>query len=236
MSLVRLRLVRRLVMAGLGAALAIGSSGLALAAPGYGGPPPPPPVPGGYFRVVTSVTIGPSGGIIGPVMVDGVLVTLRVPRRAFPMPVQITLTAPDVGEIGDAGFRHERAFSGVGVIVQVDGQTYSGQFLRPLHLTLESRKINASDLFVVWNGTRFVRVFRATVHGHTAFVAVESGNEQDFAELSHVRGHRRGHFTAAGHHRVGAEVLAQAFLMPAGSPVSGLGVLAPEWLQAVSQT
>lgn len=220
-------------MAGLGAALAIGSSGLALAAPGYGGPPPPP-VPGGYFSVVTSVTIDPRGGIIGPVMVDGVLVTLRVPRRAFPMPVQITLTAPDVSEIGDAGFRHERAFSGVGVIVQLDGQTYSGQFLRPLGLTLESRRINASDLFVVWNGTRFVRVFRTTVHGHTAFVAVESGNEQDFAELSHVRGHRRGHFTAAGDHRVGAEFLARELFAPAGSQLFGLGVLAPEWLQSVS--
>ena len=136
------------------------------------------------------------------------------------MPVQITLTAPDVSEIGDAGFRHERAFSGVGVIVQLDGQTYSGQFLRPLGLTLESRRINASDLFVVWNGTRFVRVFRTTVHGHTAFVAVESGNEQDFAELSHVRGHRRGHFTAAGDHRVGAEFLARELFAPAGRSCS----------------
>src|ERR1022692_735892 len=183
-------------MVGLGgAALALASSGLALAAPGYGPPPPPPPVPGGYFRVVTSVTIDPSGGMIGSVRVDGVLVTLRVPRGAFPIPVQITLTAPDVGDIGNAGFRHERAFSGVGVLIQVDGQTYSGHFRKPLHLTLKSRRINARDLFVVWNGSRFVRVPRDTVHGHTDFIVFGSEHEQDFAVLGHVGRRRRGHLT-----------------------------------------
>lgn len=231
--LIRRRLVQRLAMAGMGAVLALASSSLALAAPGYG-PPPPPPVPGGYFSVVTSVTIGPVGGTIGPVGVDGVLVTLRVPRGAFPIPVQVTLTAPVVHDIGNAGFRHEQAFSGVGVLVQADGQTYSGQFLRPLDLTLASRRINASDLFVVWNGTRFVRLARSTVHGDRDFSVFDSEHEQDFAVLRHASGHRGTRFTAAGSRPAGVEVLAREFLVPAGSPPSGLGVLAPEWLQAVS--
>ncbi len=231
----RCRLVQRLAMVGLGgAALALASSGLALAAQGYGPPPPPPPpVPGGYFRVVTSVTIGPSGGTIGPVRVDGVLVTLRVPRGAFPIPVQITLTAPDVREIGNAGFRHERAFSGVGVLIQVDGQTYTGHFGKPLHLILKSHRINAGDLFVVWNGTRFVRVPLDADHGHTDVIIFGSEHEQDFAVLRHVSGRRRVHFTAAGNHQVGVEILARAFFAPAGSPAPGLGVLATGWLQAV---
>ncbi len=150
------------------------------------------------------------------------------------MPVQITLTAPDVAQIGDAGFRHDRAFSGVGVLIQVDGQTYPGHFRRPLHLTLESHEIDARDLFVVWNGTRFVRVPRDTDHGHTDFIVFDSEHEQDFAVLKPARGRRRGHLTAVDNRHVGVEVLTREFLVPAGSPLSGLGVLAPEWLQAVS--
>jgi hypothetical protein len=52
-----------------------------------------PTVPGGYSVVVTSQTITPAGGTNGPVTVDGASVTLIVPAGAFPVPVQITLTA-----------------------------------------------------------------------------------------------------------------------------------------------
>jgi hypothetical protein len=150
--------------------------------------------------------------------------------------VQITLTAPDVGGIGNAGFPHELAFSGVGVLVQRGGQTYKGHFRRPLHLMLESPRINAGTLFVVWNGFRFVPVPRLTVHRHTAFIVFDSEAEQFFAVLRHVGRHRREHLAAAGRQRVSMEILARAFLAPAGSPLPGIGVLAPEWLQAVPQT
>src|ERR1700733_1461729 len=78
-------------------ALAVAAAGGALASTGYGPPgPAAPTVPGGFSAVVTSQTIGPAGGKIGPVSVDGVTTTLTVPAGAFPGPVQITLTAPDL--------------------------------------------------------------------------------------------------------------------------------------------
>jgi hypothetical protein len=233
----RRRLAQRLAKAGLaGAIIAVTGSGLALAAPGYGPIPPPPPVPGGYFRVVTSVTIGPAGGTVGPVRIDGVRYRLRVPRGTFPIQVQITLTAPEVGQIGNAGFLNERAFSGIGVLIQVNGQTFSGRFGRSLSLRMSSLGINARILVVVWNGRRFVTAHRVTGGGHTKTVLFSSEREQDFALLRHVGGGGRGRVTAvASHHRY-ATVLSREFLAPADAPLSGLGVLAPGWLKEFSRT
>jgi hypothetical protein len=61
------------------------------------GPPPgsPPPLPG-FSTVLTSLTVGPAGGTIGPVSSDGATFTLTVPAGAFPTDVQITLTAGDL--------------------------------------------------------------------------------------------------------------------------------------------
>ena len=132
-------------------------AGGALAAGGYGPPPPvPPTVPGGYSVVVTSQTITPAGGTIGPVTIDGASVTLIVPAGAFPVPVQITLTAPHLGAIGTAGFRRFKVVAGVGIQVQENGSTYPGPFLKPLSLDMSSSSITASSILAVWNGTAFV--------------------------------------------------------------------------------
>ena len=105
---------------------------------------------------MTSVTIGQAGGKIGPVWVDGLLVTLLVPAGAFSAPVQITVTAPIVRAIGDAGFPGFEAIGGVGIQVQRNGSPYRGTFLKPLKLDITSPSLTRSDLVVRWNGRRFV--------------------------------------------------------------------------------
>ena len=132
-------------------------AGGALAAGGYGPPAPvPPTVPGSHCVVVTSQTVTPAGGTIGPVTIDGASVTLIVPAGAFPVPVQITLTALNLCAIRIAGFRCFKVVAGVGIQVQENGSAYPGPFLKPLSLGISSSSITPSSILAVWNGTAFV--------------------------------------------------------------------------------
>ncbi len=144
------------VLAGAAVLVTTGAGG-ALAAGGYGPPAPvPPKVPGGHCAAVTSQTITPAGGTIGPVTIDGAAVTVIVPAGAFPVPVQITLTAPNLCAIGTARFRCFKVVAGVGVQVQENGPAYPGPFLKPLSLGMSSPSVTASSILAVWNGTAFV--------------------------------------------------------------------------------
>lgn len=146
-----------IVMLAGAAVLVTTGAGGALAAGDYGPPAPvPPTVPGGHCVVVTSQTITPAGGTIGPVTIDGASVTLIVPAGAFPVPVQITLTAPNLCGISTAGFRCFKVVAGVGIQLQENGSTYPGPFLKPLSLDISSSSITASSILAVWNGTAFV--------------------------------------------------------------------------------
>lgn len=182
-ALVRLlTVIQRLAVVTLGAAaLTTVAAGGALAADSYGPPPPPPSVPGGYFVVVTSQTIGPAGGTIGPVRVNGLHVTIRVPAGAFPVQVQITVTAPAISQIGSAGFVGYGAVSGVGIHVQEHGSTYPGDFLKPLIMHDSSGLITSSDVLVVWNGSAFVLARGAKIHSGSATDSFDS--DPDFAVL-----------------------------------------------------
>jgi len=155
----------------------------AMAASTYG-PVPPAGVapPGGYSNVITSQTITPAGGTIGPLIVDGAVVTLVIPPGAFPVSVQITITAPDLSAVGDAGLHGYEAVAGVGIQVQVNGQRYPGTFLKPLILTIRKSSITASSVVVVWNGTAFVTETDATVMSGVAVVRFDT--DPDFAVLS----------------------------------------------------
>jgi hypothetical protein len=146
-----------IVMLAGAATLVTTGAGGALAAGGYGPPAPvPPKVPGGHCVVVTSQTITPAGGTIGPVTIDGASVTLIVPAGAFPVPLQMTLTALNRCAIGTARFRCYKVVAGVGIQVQENGSAYPGPFLKPLSLDISSSSITASSILAVWNGTAFV--------------------------------------------------------------------------------
>jgi hypothetical protein len=147
----------------------------------YGPTAPVATAPGGFAAVVTSRTIGPAGGTI-TVTVDGVDVTLTVPPGAFPVPVQITVTAPDLAAIGNAGFAGLFAVGGVGIQVQENGSPYPGTFLKPVTLSMQSSGITSSSVVVVWNGTAFVTDSSATVTAGSATVSFDS--DPNFAVLS----------------------------------------------------
>jgi len=150
---------------------------------GYG--PPSRPVaaaPGAFTAVVTSRTITPAGGVIGPLTINGISVTLTIPPGAFPVSVQITLTAPNLAAIGNAGFTGFSAMGGVGIQVEVNGSPYPGTFLKPVTLSTKSPSITSSSIVVVWNGHAFVTETNATVGTGGATVSFDT--DPDFAVLS----------------------------------------------------
>jgi hypothetical protein len=135
--------------------------------------------------------------------------------------------------IGNAGFPGYRAVSGVGILVQVSGSAYQGTFPRPLALRLAGPSIRRSSIVAVWDGSRFVRAPHAVVRRRLAKVRVDRNS--DLAILTPVSSLRRPGATrrasvAARARRSGGEILAALFFGPAGSPLPGLGVLAPAWL------
>ncbi len=138
--------------------------------------------PGGYSAVVTSQTITPAGGTIGPVSVGGVSATLIIPAGAFPVSVQITLTAPNITLVGSAGTAGYRAVAGVGVQVQENGSPYPGTFLKPLTVTIRSSSITTSSVVMVWNGKAFVTDTASTITTGVATVSFDT--DPDFAALS----------------------------------------------------
>jgi hypothetical protein len=206
----------------------------------YGPPPPPIPVPGGYFQVVTSQTIGTAGGTIGPLSAGNVTAGLVISGRSFTTPLQVTITEPDVAAIGDGGRRNHLAIGGVGVVIQNNGAPFVGFFHEPLILTLSSPQLSPGDIVVVWNGRRFVPVPDATVHHHTVTIRIFSPGSQFFAILSPTGGPVTGIARRSAQRgtpsgvisqlRAPEAVFAALIRRPAGTPMPGLGVLAPAWL------
>ncbi len=195
----------------LSAVCVAGSARAATATGGYGPLPPTAGTAalGGYSAVITSQTIAPAGGAIGPVNSAGVSVTLTIPAHAFPVPVQITLTAPGHTLAGDAGRAGDQAVAGVGIQVQKDGSAYSGTFRKPLTLTMRSSPITSSSVMVVWNGRAFVADTQATIKSSAAVVNFDT--DPDFAVLTPA---------------VAGTAIFGATTSPTGKPFIGEGVLA----------
>lgn len=234
----RSKLAYRLATVALGGATLAIATGQLPAQAAYG-PPPPPPPPGGYHNVVTSQTCGPGGCVI-TARIDGLLVSVTVPAGDFPNSAQITLLAPSVHGIGRAGHLDYRAIGGVGILVQVNGTTYTGTFAKPFTVELSGRQIRPGDRAAVWNGTTFVFI-SSTETGDTEEFTYDSGAEQDFAVLAPLRGGRGGQRGApartTGFSRRGQLshlVLESMFLAPSDQYRAGSGVLSPEWLAARS--
>ena len=233
----RFSLAQKLATVALGAAtLAIAYAGQ-LPALAYGPPPPPPVAPGGYQAVVTSTTVGPAGASI-VVNIGACRATLTVPPGTFATQVQLTITAPNVREVGDAGHPGYRATCGIGIGITVNGTIYTGTFGHQLTLTITGFAIKSADRVVLWNGTSFGFV-PATVDA-TGVSFSFTGSGEDFAVLTPRRG---GQFVvppgavnaaARSSHRTREAVLTGLFLTPAGHSPAGIGVLAPEWLAFAS--
>lgn len=166
----------------IGMAAVLGTASGAYAATGarsqYGPPAPPvSPAPGGFTAVVTTVTVGPAGGTIGPVDVDGTSTTVTVPAGAFPTTVTVTITAPDLAAITPtAGFT---VVNGAGILVDLSGSPYPGTFLKPLTATFAESRITAASVVVVWNGAAFVTDPDSTAAAGVATVSFDT--DPDFA-------------------------------------------------------
>ena len=160
----------------LGTVVAWGAAGVALASTaGRQSVPPPvttPAPPGGFTEVVTTVTITPAGGVVGPVTVDGARVTVYVPAGAFPADVKLTITEPHLPAITPTpGFT---VTAGAGIQVTLNGSPYPGTFLKPVTVTFTSPNITASSQVVVWNGSSFVIDPDSTVTAGSASVSFDT--------------------------------------------------------------
>jgi hypothetical protein len=166
------------------AAWATAGEALAATSASQYGPPgvTPPPAPGGFTAVVTTVTIGPAGGAIGPVTVDGFTLDITIPANTFPEDVQITVTAPDLTTIPPQGGR--TVVAGVGITVYEDGATYPGTFLKPITATFASPDITATSDVAVWNGSSFITDQDSTSAAGTASVSFDT--DPDFVVESVV--------------------------------------------------
>jgi hypothetical protein len=162
----------------IGAAAVYGTAGAAAAATGYGPLPPPAPAPpGGFTAVVTTVTIGPAGGTIGPVPVDGTALTVTVAPGTFPAAVQITVTAPDLALITPTA--GSAVVAGAGIAVTLGGVPYPGTFLKAVNASFGSPKITPLSAVLVWNGTSFVTDPASASAAGTAAVSFDT--DPDFA-------------------------------------------------------
>ncbi len=172
----RVAILKLFAMTMLGAIVAWGTAGVASAATaGRQSVPPPvasPLPPGGFSAVVTSQTIGPAVGTIGPVDVDGALVTVHIPAGAFPVDVQIVITAPDLAAVPPSpGFM---VVAGVGIGVSIDGVKYQGTFLKPITVDIATPKITASSVVGAWTGSAFVTDTSSTLTDDLASITMDS--------------------------------------------------------------
>jgi hypothetical protein len=160
----------------LGATAAWGTASVASAATA-GSQSVPPPVagplpPGGFSAVVTSQTIGPAGGTVGPAGVDGAVVTVHIPAGAFPVAVQIAITAPDLAAVPPSpGYM---VVAGVGIGISSGGTKYQGTFLRPITVDIASPKITASSVVGAWTGSAFVTDTSSTLTAGMASITMDS--------------------------------------------------------------
>lgn len=176
----------------------------------YAPPPPVAPAPPGFSAVVTSVTIGPAGGTVGPVVVDGADVTLTVPAGAFPSPVQITITAGDLGTLTPAVYAGYRIVTAVGVQVQLNGAAYPGTFLKALTLTVRDSAVTSASVVTTWNGASLTTDPAATTAPGVATVSFDT--DPDFVVLSPVS--------------TVAKPVPSATVPVTGKPLVGEGILA----------
>ena len=206
---------------------------------------------------MTSQTVGTGGGTIGQVSGGKTKTTVVVPPGAFPTPLQVTISEPDISGIGDAGFCGYQAVAGIGIIIQNPvNESVNYDFLTdPLIVTVSSPGIKPGDIIVAWDGHKFVRVgvaehgdsvtLQLTHAGYNFFaVLAPTGSPLASCSTSGGAGGAAGlgptfgagsqvSLGSAGRFSLGAMFLAALFRTPFGSMLPEAGVLAPRWARAL---
>lgn len=196
------------------------------------GPPPPPggTPPGGFSCIITSQTIGPSGGTIGPLGDGALTVTITIPPNTFPEAVTVTISEPfGSGQCQGYPLRGMRGYSligGVGIEVSV-GNTAFTHFRHPL--LLQIGRVNVAGFQFEEVGVVTAGGFVSDVTGrrHEGPITIAVRNSEVLAVF--VRTLRRhfpfGHTTAGNSVVASPAELVTASLRPPGSWLPGLGVL-----------
>jgi hypothetical protein len=148
----------------------------------YGPPPPPPTSLPGFTTVVTSVTICPEGGIVGPATVDGASAELIVPPGAFSTCVQVTIFEGDLATIKGAVFSGFAAITAIGVQVTLNGTKVAGTFAKPLTLIVDDLDITAASIATTWNGVSLLPYPDATATAGEMQITFDT--DPDFAVLT----------------------------------------------------
>jgi hypothetical protein len=159
------------------AAVAAATTGEAFAftaSRGAYGPPPvtTPPPPGAFTAVVTAVSVGPVGAIIGPVEVDGADITVVIPAGAFHDVIEVIITQPVLAAITPPP--GSVIVAGVGVRATLNGSPYPGRFPEPISVTFRAPRITASSVVTAWNGRSFVSDPNATTTAGAATVTLDT--------------------------------------------------------------
>jgi hypothetical protein len=148
----------------------------------YGPPPPPPQGLPGFTTVVTSVTVCPEGGVVGPATIDGASVELVVPDGAFSGCVQVTMFEGDLTVIKDAVFAGFAADTAIGVTVSLNGAKVTGTFPKPLTLIADSPTITTASIAATWNGVSLLPYANAVATAGEIRIAILA--DPDFAVLT----------------------------------------------------
>jgi hypothetical protein len=210
-------------------------SGVALA---WYGPPALPASatpPGGFSDIITSQTIDPSGGTIGPLSDGGLTVTITVPPDTFPAPVQVTVSEPFGSSQGQGypltGMAGFRLVGGVGIEVSA-GNSAITHFPRPLRLRIGRLSVTGfkSEAAGVVDASGHVSAVAGRKHDGPMTLAV--GKSEVLAGFVRTRfdatasDSARSDGTASGGYLVvdTAEMLTAA-LQPPGGWLPGLGVV-----------
>lgn len=224
----------RLAAASLSAAAAFCLAAPANAAgTNYGPPPPPPnqPPPGGFNCILTSLTVGPQGALIGPLSDGALRITITIRRHTFPVPVQVTITEPysrsgacqGVPIASLAGFR---VMGGVGIEVTAANELY-GQFPRPLRLRITAFDAAGPEEVGVVGASGGLTVI--SWRRHAGPITVRVSTSEVLAVFAGSRRHRHHGNTTSRMRRdsaTGETEQLTAALLPTGSWPPGLGVLA----------
>jgi hypothetical protein len=206
----------RLAAASLSAAAAFCLAAPANAAgTNYGPPPPPPnqPPPGGFNCILTSLTVGPQGALIGPLSDGALRITITIRRHTFPVPVQVTITEP---------YSRSGACQGVPIASEL-----YGQFPRPLRLRITAFDAAGPEEVGVVGASGGLTVI--SWRRHAGPITVRVSTSEVLAVFAGSRRHRHHGNTTSRMRRdsaTGETEQLTAALLPTGSWPPGLGVLA----------
>jgi len=217
------------------AALTLTSAGAAVAAPGgYGPSVPTGPsnTPGGFSTVVTTKTVGSSGGTLNAPVPGGDM-QVDVPAGAFSAPVQIEITKPDLNgitstDLSSVGFAGYHSVAGFGFkVLDQSGKALTGKFDKPVVITLHGANLGVAGQKVLrLDGPNNSSVVTFTLGNNLVTISLDE--DPNLVVVSPSKSAAPANTlpgaTSQGTGKLfGAEAVLAALLIAAGVGIGGLG-------------